>query len=298
MNTNKSRVAVLAGAGLLALGVGLSSTAFACFAPGTDPTISIQPNRAPAGTAVAVRGTNWAPGPVELRWAAADGLALGTATASTTNGSFFTQVSIPDDAEPGRSAIVAVQPGKSKSTTQSVQVTSPAADSTVDDTAADASTPAPATTGQTSTGTAGQPAAQATLQQVTDEPTATATATGAAASRSAAAAARRTSSLAVVARRPAADGQPSSAVVKAAEAATPGLARLADNDLWTAFEDGRPTAAVPALTTLGTADDGGLSSGAMGMGLLAAGIGALLMGFGAAEASRRRATVGSDTIED
>ncbi|MGH2771672.1 MAG: IPT/TIG domain-containing protein [Actinomycetota bacterium] len=96
------KVTAFAAAAVLMLAGGL---AWAC----TEAAgISLGSNSGPAGTAVTIQGSNFAPGPVEIRWNNSKGQVLGTAQGPD----FSTQITPPAGSATDVYYVVAIQKGQ------------------------------------------------------------------------------------------------------------------------------------------------------------------------------------------
>lgn len=90
--------------GVFALVAGPTAVAGAAWA-GTPPSTSISPKAGAAGTEVTVSGSNYGPGPIEIRWNGVSGPVL-----ATTQGPDFSQVvNVPAGVTAGMAYIAAVQ---------------------------------------------------------------------------------------------------------------------------------------------------------------------------------------------
>ena len=103
MKPRNAAVAVMFG--ILAMVVSVAAVAWAC--TGSPPSTTIGPKAAVPNSEVTVSGTNWAVGPVEIRWNDSTGPVL----AQAHGPEFAVPVTVPADAQPDVYYLIAVQGG-------------------------------------------------------------------------------------------------------------------------------------------------------------------------------------------
>lgn len=296
------RIAVLATGGLAAL-LFLASAASACFVAGTDPHVSMDPARAPAGARVSITGGNWVAEtePVAIRWGSATGAVMVYAWPDRVrNGEFSVAVTIPD-AAPGVHRVYAVQPGSGTHAVV-VEITKPTATNSSGSTGG--GTQSTNTAVSTTGGSAPETTPASTEQEQLVPTPSTATSSSGLPVPTSAGAASPPSPVIGASPQAAGSPRPSNVTpgdvltsVNRAENATEELPaaalvspRSASADLWSGVSGGSPS------NRIGLADLPGSSSasgpdGAVVIGMALSGLVALLGGFAVAELRRRRATV-------
>jgi len=271
--TKLRRISVV-GFGVLAAGVVVAATAWACSPSGglSTPANGAELPQGAAGSPVAVRGTGFAANkPVEIVWNSP-----GNVIARATGPEFTVSVTIPANATMGVHFIGATQgddvaPGAmSFEVTSTAVPTGPTADSVTGGSGITAAT-VRGGTGSPAGPLAARPAAP--VFAVTAQPGVPASA-GPAIATAAQGEKFFGGSLAPAAADPAAQARG---------------ARAATGDLWSGFRSGTKSS-LPGITD-GTPAQGSGPGLAVGMGLLSAGTVALLAGFGVAETRRRRVLV-------
>ncbi len=304
----RARRIVVVCAGGIAVFLGMASAGWACYVAGTSPYVAMEPHNAPAGARVSVTGGNWVANAdaVQIRWDSANGPLKAQAQPNPANqGSFSVVVTVPEDS-PGPHMIYAVQPGSETQATV-VQITAPAqatvavdpgvgtrpSNTAVSTNGGAARTPAPVAPAAVV-----QPSANTAVAAIVF-PDSAASASGAVAGQAPARAsaastgAQRSAQNTRAAQSNALAGAPAADDRQRATEPVGGVpsARSASGDVWSGLANGSDRARGLADLPGATASAQGANSALVGVGLLVAGMAALLGGFGVAEVRRRKVAV-------